>query len=110
MAEGALAAKPVDRIGCLYDVVKALKGLIDLTESKVITCCRSGSHKGAIHLGQPQSSDTDINLISVRGYFLFLIPEAQFKAFVQHAKKLSDGSYLECNNNPLMFFMLHDVD
>jgi protease-4 len=77
-AEQALEVKLVDRIGYLDDAVKGMKSSLTLKEAKVITYYRPGSYKGTIYSGFPQTSDNEINLVSINGDLLSLMPEVQF--------------------------------
>jgi len=77
-AEQALEVMLVDRIGYLDDAVKGMKSSLTLEEAKVVTYYRPGSYKGTIYSGFPQTSDNEINLITINGDLLSLMPKVQF--------------------------------
>jgi len=76
-AEQALEVKLVDRIGYLDDAVKGMKSSLTLEEAKVITYYRPGSYKGTIYSGSVTPYQ-EINLITINGDFLSLMPRVQF--------------------------------
>jgi protease-4 len=66
-ADQALEVKLVDRVGYLDEVVEEMKRSLDLKEAKVITYYRPGSYRGTIYSGLPDTSNNEINLISING-------------------------------------------
>ncbi|MBA7688471.1 putative signal peptide peptidase SppA [subsurface metagenome] len=77
-AEQALEVKLIDRIGYLDDTVKEMKMFFKLEEAKVVTYYHPGSYRGTIYSGFPQTSDNVINLLTINGDLLSLIPKVQF--------------------------------
>jgi protease-4 len=57
--------------------VKEMKNSLKLKEAKVITYYRPGSYKGTIYSGSATPYQ-EINLITINGDFLSLMPKVQF--------------------------------
>ena len=77
-AEQALEAKLIDKVGYMDDSINSMKSALSLKDPKIIMYARPGTYKGSIYSGYPPSMSPVINLISVNGEGLSMIPNLRF--------------------------------
>ena len=77
-AEQALEAKLIDKVGYLDDSINSMKSALSLKDPKIVMYMRPGTYKGSIYSGYPTSVSPVINLISVNGEGLSMMPNLRF--------------------------------
>jgi protease IV len=76
-AEQALAAKIVDRIGYLDDVIARMKQQIKVEDARIVTYARPGSYKGTIYSGSSAEPSRMMSLLA-GGSIFDSLAETQF--------------------------------
>ena len=77
-AEQALAARLIDRVEYLDDVIAAMKNKLNLKEVKIVSYYRAGSYRGTIYSGSHVDAPQMVNLININADSLDLLSSTEF--------------------------------